>query len=315
MKILRWLLCHLLLITVLVSLSLGFVFRESLKEDFNHLTGKSNQSVKLETVAGEKTNKRQSSDESKSSTASLNDPEKESQTVNNVQKSVKLEQHSVSRTDAGKLASTPTNRVGLNAPSQDGRIISDPWAQVIPSNSEINKSSEPAERKLSSADEGSNFPPDNYIPEENGSESNPFASKGNSEQITLLSSGVSAHDQAPTRLKGRPDVPATGNSSVESSDYPAALADVRQLYWDGKTGAAQAAYERLMFDYPGQPEAAAELGNIFLQQGNRKAASWAYQNAIPRYLNLHREQEAINLMRFISQYDPAIAESLQKKYW
>jgi hypothetical protein len=108
---------------------------------------------------------------------------------------------------------------------------------------------------------------------------------------------------------------ASDNSSIESSDYLAALAEVRQLYWDGKAGAAQAAYERLMFDYPGQPEAAAELGNIFLQQGNRKAASWAYQNAIPRYLNLHREQEAINLMRFISQYDPAIAESLQKKYW
>ena len=74
-------------------------------------------------------------------------------------------------------------------------------------------------------------------------------------------------------------------------------------------------YEKLMFDYPEQPEAAAELGNIFLQQGNRKAASWAYQNAIPRYLKLHREQEAINLTNFISQYDPAIAESLHKKYW
>lgn len=281
MKILRWLLCHLLLVTVLVSLSLGFLFRESLKEDFYHLTGKSDQSVKDETVASEKVNKKQSSVKKKPSKLSTNDAEKKDQTVEVDQ--VKRNTH-------------------------------DPWAQVIPENSEINKPAEPVESNVFSG-EGSNFPPDDYIPEENGSELNSSASIGNKEEIALSSYTPSAPDQSPTLMQGRPEMPAGDNSSIKSSDYFAALAEVRKLYWDGKAGAAQATYEKLMFDYPDQPEAAAELGNIFLQQGNRKAASWAYQNAIPRYLNLHREQEAINLMRFISQYDPAIAESLQKKYW
>ncbi len=314
MKILRWLLCHLLLITVLVSLSLGYVFRESLKEDFNHMTGKSSQSVKDGTASSEKVNKKQSSAQKEPSKLSINNAEKKDQTEKVDQDKVKSQQQSASPADTNRFPNFYTDKAASSPPTQDKKNTHDPWAQVIPTNSERNKPVEPAEGIAFSA-EDSNFPPDDYIPEENGSESNPFTSKGNGDEIALLSSSASVPDQTSTLMQGRPEEPAADNSSIESSDYLAALAEVRQLYWDGKTGAAQAAYERLRFDYPGQPEAAAELGNIFLQQGNRKGASWAYQNAIPRYLNLHREQEAINLMRFISQYDPAIAESLQKKYW
>ena len=148
-----------------------------------------------------------------------------------------------------------------------------------------------------------NYPPENYDPEKNESETARLANRSavNENKPNIL---------GPVKPMLQRDEPAAG-----SSKYYLTLEEARQLQWDGNTGQAQAAYEKLMFDYPEQPEAAAELGNIFLQQGKRKAASWAYENAIPRYLKLHREQEAISLLRFVSQYDPAIAESLQKKYW
>ena len=314
MNILRWLLCHLLLIIVLVSLSLGFVFRDSLKEDFNQLTGKPEQPIKDETLASIKNNKKKSQVDNGASTLSMTDTAKKNPTTGIDQNKADLQQKSLYPADTGKLPANYTDRAGTNPPYQENKNAQDPWAPVVPSDSERYKPFEQAEGNASSA-QGSNFPPDDYIPEENGSDSNPSASNVNSEEDALLSSSVSADDQNPALMQSRSELPAAENSSIKSSDYLAALAEVRQLYWDGKTGAAQAAYETLMFDYPAQPEAAAELGNIFIQQGNRKAASWAYQNAIPRYLNLHREQEAINLMRFISQYDPAIAESLQKKYW
>jgi tetratricopeptide (TPR) repeat protein len=93
------------------------------------------------------------------------------------------------------------------------------------------------------------------------------------------------------------------------------LTEARRLYWDGQSRRARGVYEKLMFDFPKQPEAPAELGNLLMQSGNLDAAVWAYQNAIERYLNLQREQEAITLVDSISRIDPAIAESLQKKYW
>ncbi len=105
------------------------------------------------------------------------------------------------------------------------------------------------------------------------------------------------------------------NTAAAASDYIDALKEARRFYWEGKTGLAQKSYESLMFKYQDMPEAAAELGNMLLQQGNQNGATWAYKNAIPRYLNLHREQEAISIIKLLSQYDPAIAEKLQKKYW
>lgn len=101
----------------------------------------------------------------------------------------------------------------------------------------------------------------------------------------------------------------------EYNEYTAALDEARRLYWQGHSELASVAYERLILEYPKFPEAAEELGNVLLQQEDLDSATRAYSKAIQRHLNLHREREAISIISLISQYDPVIAEKLQKKFW
>lgn len=299
MNILRWLLCHLLLVIVLLSLSLGYVFRDSLKADFNRMTGNK---VQLGGQQNVKTNP------SASMPAAV--AKGTSEIKNNEPGRFELRQNSQAENDP------LSNKQNTDVASENSSIAgtaTDPWGQMLPSQPGANKPVE-AETNSASTVRASIFPPDDYVPEENGSPPGHSGSKFRSERSAKFATDSPANRDI-VRSPGQAGKLNTNESSSKSIAYNAALTNVRKLYWDGKTGTAQKMYEKLMFEYPEYPEAAAELGNIFLQQGNRKAASWAYQNAIPRYLNLHREQEAINLMRFISQYDPAIAESLQKKYW
>lgn len=301
MKIFRWLLCHLLLIILIISLILLFVFRDVLKQDINRLFGKTSQTTEVEIVSNNNS------------------------TINRSPDSVDIDNTSVSRGNGKTMQRTERTESGvpqavsagvegrqesdaqLSRPENDDKPqlteeVSDPWDRVLPEDTDKNVQlpSVGGEKSQSAAPI---YPPENYDPEKNESESATvvYRSAINENRPNIL---------APVKPTLQRDEPVSG-----SSEYYQTLEEARQLHWDGNTGQAQAAYEKLMFDYPEQPEAAAELGNIFLQQGNRKAASWAYQNAIPRYLKLHREQEAISLIRFVSQYDPAIAESLQKKYW
>ena len=210
----------------------------------------------------------------------------------------------------------------------------DPWdsvlagvkeGQVVTSDfgNDIQADPEPVAESTTAA----SFPPENYDPESSSSDAahhldSPIASSGfpisetqdfsagqPGENIPLIQENAPMQDLESTRES------VTNGKFPADQAYYAALEEARRVHWDGNAKSAQAVFERLMFEYPAMPEAPAELGNLFLQQGNREGAIWAYQNAIPRYLNLHREQEAINLTRFVSQYDPAIAESLQKKFW
>lgn len=310
MTILRWLLCHLIIITVLVSLSLGYVFRASLKEDFNRLTGNGSLEEKVEKLPVNSDSKKKISTDEPISASPANKKEKINRPVTNRQGINKPLQHPSSQAVTTRdLSQQQYNAVPENVSPEVGKV-NDPWGQIGSSKRDTNNSLANMDEKVSPGSE-SIFPPDDYIPEQNGPDAG-NTEKGR-EHAQILES--TAPKQMPDQAYGGTGFSADNASTTQPSAYLTALANVRKLYWNGKTGQAQEIYEKLMFDFPEQPEAAAELGNIFLQQGNRKAASWAYQNAIPRYLNLHREQEAINLTNFISQYDPAIAESLHKKYW
>ena len=308
MTILRWLLCHLIIITVFISLSLGYAFRDGLKEDFTRLTEKANSLEKVYKSEVYSGSKYKSHTNEAALSSSANERKKIDRSVEKKQVINKPQRHQYYQADnTENLRQQQDNAVSGNA-SIDPRKANDPWGQIGSSQSDTNKSMANVEEQAPSGSD-SIFPPDNYIPEDDGSASGETGSEKNLSQV--LTSTTSS--QMPDQVFGAHG--NTADTTTERSAYLTALANVRQLYWSGKTGQAQAIYEKLMFDYPEQPEAAAELGNIFLQQGNRKAASWAYQNAIPRYLKLHREQEAINLTDFISQYDPTIAESLHNKYW
>lgn len=176
--------------------------------------------------------------------------------------------------------------------------VDDPWRNVLDG---VNKQAmDSAKKPVADAALKSNFPPENYDPESSVAEDN------NMQPMAMY---------GPEKAASHAGDMETENTATATEDYFLALKEARRLYWEGKTGPAQAAYERLMFKYQDMPEAAAELGNMLLQQGDKNGATWAYKNAIPRYLSLHREQEAISIMKLLSQYDPAIVEKLQKKYW
>jgi hypothetical protein len=298
MKILRWLLCHLLFIILIVSLILLFVYRDVLKQDINRLFGNTSQTAEVEIVSSNQGTIYKRPDPVVVDTTSQD--RRSDKTKQNTESAIP---EAVSSGVEDRQLSDSQLRRPVNKPEkQPTEEVSDPWDRVLPADVDKNMQLPSVEgRKSESA--MPIYPPENYDPEKNETETASLVnrSKINKSDSTILD------PFNPTMQRSE--------SASGSSEYYLILEQARQLQWDGNTGQAQAAYEKLMFDYPEQPEAAAELGNIFLQQGNRKAATWAYQNAIPRYLKLHREQEAINLMRFVSQYDPAIAESLQKKYW
>ena len=306
MKIFRWLLCHLLSILIILSVVLIYVFRSELKEDFYRLSG--NSSVSSDSIPDG---------------ADRDPPEQPVQQPksNITGKTEKSNPQQANREPVNRAASSTAwgDRVtpgrqgenhGAAAKAPPTPAASDPWNEVLPAtvSNSAPAATAASQQPQEAVNSAGNFPPDDYDPESagQGSPGKGISDAGNLELVDAAPQG--APEPASSSAQQTADNP-------QANEYLRALEDVRQLYWSGKTGAARAAYEKLMFDYPEQPEAAAELGNIFLRQGDRKGASWAYQNAIPRYLNLHREEEAINLMRFISQYDPAIADSLQKKYW
>jgi hypothetical protein len=295
MKIFRWLLCHLLTIILVVSAALVYLSRETLTNDLNRMLGKQQQS----------------------SSAPVVDPADES-TADKKANISDARQH----TQQGSTAKP--SRTGVSPEMTPGSPAKpeDPWSRVIYADESTEKSA-PAEQivakqKKAESTGDPRFPPDDYDPESSGStggtelnrETGPSrypagtASANAAQSVNLRERGSGAD------IAGYPAA-----ESERAADYMDKLTEARRLYWEGKAGQAQASYEKLMFDYPNNPEAPAELGNLLMQQGNRKGAVWAYQSAIPRYLDLHREQEAINLVRSISQIDPAIAESLQKKYW
>ncbi len=195
------------------------------------------------------------------------------------------------------LTKDSSKAIAIEAPTtMPDQIANDPWGEVLNRTTISSDAVQPAVGPVAE----SRFPPENYDPESGVSD------KGTIQPKATVEYG---RQSAPTA-----SMPAKRSSPL-NKQYLTALEEARRLYWQGQAGLAQTAYERLMFEYQDLPEAAEELGNLLLQQGNTNGATWAYKNAVPRYLNLHREQEAISIIRLISQYDPVLAEKLQKKYW
>ena len=235
------------------------------------------------------------------------------------------------------MSDIQSDAVSAEAPQAESsakpeKLNNDPWDTVLQGvnekklpMSEFGSDMQATQAVEPTAEAG--FPPDNYDPEFSSTDtadntgsaggSDIYRNTATGNQPVEQSYGTQQllQDQASSQGLESPRGVMGVDKLEDKTKYFAALEKARRLHWDGNTVPAQAEFERLMFEYPAMPEAAADLGNLLLQQGNREGAIWAYQNAIPRYLNLHREQEAINLTRFVSQYDPAIAESLQKKYW
>lgn len=341
MKILRFLLCHLLSITLLVSCILLFLSRDTLKEDFNRLTGRVSQPAI--NVAADSSMAIQKQDEispAADDTATAPDHPEDTTVVADTN-DIPVNTAAVEAVPVVEPVIAESEQKAENdeamQPESDVKSqlkSEDPWDTVLAGvkesqvatsefGSDIQAEPEPVAESTATAI----FPPENYDPESSSSDASNhadsaiaspgfpiterqrFSAGQASENVPFIQENAPVQELVSTREN------VTNGQVAADQAYYAALEEARRMHWDGNAKSAQAAFERLMIEYPEMPEAAADLGNLFLQQGNREGAIWAYQNAIPRYLNLHREQEAINLTRFVSQYDPAIAESLQKKYW
>ena len=382
MKMFRWLLCHLLSITLLLSCVFLFLSRDALREDFNRLTGKTLQVAagdagssitntekdRLQSQAAGK-NMRPVVNQTENSTEALEPTVKtevtelvagepsravepqavepqtvepqtiEPQTVEpQTVEPQTIEPQTVEPSNVTPaMSDIQSDAVSAEAPQAESsakpeKLNNDPWDTVLQGvnekklpMSEFGSDMQATQAVEPTAEAG--FPPDNYDPEFSSTDtadntgsaggSDIYRNTATGNQPVEQSYGTQQllQDQASSQGLESPRGVMGVDKLEDKTKYFAALEKARRLHWDGNTVPAQAEFERLMFEYPAMPEAAADLGNLLLQQGNREGAIWAYQNAIPRYLNLHREQEAINLTRFVSQYDPAIAESLQKKYW
>jgi hypothetical protein len=302
MKAIRWLLCHLVTIILIISVVLLYSFRDELENDFDRMVGN--------TPETSSEDKKQQSAVGSNAVQSAKPIEKRlSDSVENKEQLVVDE----AVPDPGHQdKSSPQNpwRVGQNTEQNP----SDPWNRVLPESA-----AEQQKGELANA-EDSRFPPEGYDPETSGSQARdinadrrPVAEAQTAGPATPTQEQSGGMDRKDSTSAG--EVAAVDKVTGSNNQYTSMLTEARRLYWDGQSRRAQGVYEKLMFDFPRQPEAPAELGNLLMQAGNLDAAVWAYQNAIQRYLNLQREQEAITLVDSISRIDPAIAESLQKKYW
>jgi tetratricopeptide (TPR) repeat protein len=301
MKAIRWLLCHLVAIILITAVVLLYSFRDELENDFDRMVGNTPK------VSSE--NKKEQP-ATAGSTMQPAKPAEESPSdrVGNVEKAGIDE---AAADPAQQDESSPQNpwRVGQNTAQNP----SDPWNRVLPEPVVEQQQDEQAKP------EDSRFPPEDYDPETSGSQVRDINAERQLVEAQIAGPARPMQQQPGEmdRMESAPasEAPAVDKVTGNNNQYASMLTEARRLYWDGQSRRARGVYEKLMFDFPKQPEAPAELGNLLMQSGNLDAAVWAYQNAIERYLNLQREQEAITLVDSISRIDPAIAESLQKKYW
>jgi tetratricopeptide (TPR) repeat protein len=93
-------------------------------------------------------------------------------------------------------------------------------------------------------------------------------------------------------------------------DAVASLATARQAFWQQDLDGAIKAYRAAIAADPENPDAYGELGNIYLGQGERDAASQAYLEAGLRLIEQGRPERAVRLLRVISGLDRDRARTL-----
>ncbi|MCK5360706.1 MAG: hypothetical protein KAJ95_08765, partial [Gammaproteobacteria bacterium] len=130
MSIVRWLLCHLIIITLLVSLSLGYVFRDSLKEDFNRLTGKVNSPEKIEKPPVQSDSTKKITTDGANSASLAKTKEYIRGAVDNTQESNKPLQHQYPQVDTNQYSSQQQYNAVPESTATDVKKANDPWGQV-----------------------------------------------------------------------------------------------------------------------------------------------------------------------------------------
>ena len=340
MTFLRWISCHLILTIVVVSGMVAWYYRDALAADYARLTGKeiatpvavSNETVaqqEIETAPAPVPAPAPSMPSGQSTDASTRvDPVPGQPSIDVVESqqgdipgSQPADQQSQS--DAIQPGMFPPPEMPGPAFPEPGRDVVFPGqqqaaSQFAPPVENRVADSDPLAVPPGKPDSGSMFPPDDYDPETGrvAAAEQPGASMMGADPQQEMP-GVSVEPRFPAAVATVDDsqMPPQSRGKQDQSSYEARLETARRLLWAGDLDNARHEYEGLMAADPANPEVASELGNLLMQQDRVEEASQVYDAAIANFRRQQRDNEAIGLIRFISRYNPALADSLYNKYW
>ena len=337
MTILRWISCHLIITILVVSTAIAWFFKEDLSRDYARLTGNNTATMDAGADQHEQPSVQAQVAQQATQKATVTPPPPPrsvdpvpgdpAPTVEATGMDVPVEQEQPPAAAASKFPPEAVPGVDSAAPAPEATqpdmanypmdtarqaaVSSPPPMQqpVMP----------PAEVAVSADGPDSMFPPDDYDPETGRMMSAPEPAS----QMNMASRGPDTQPDMPT-MPRFPEpmadqqgsvVPGNAIGSQDATDFDARLENARRLLWAGDLDNARHEYESLMASDPDNPEVASELGNLLMQQDRLDAASRVYDTAIGNFRRQSRDNEAIGLIRFISRYNPTLADSLYNKYW
>jgi len=106
---------------------------------------------------------------------------------------------------------------------------------------------------------------------------------------------------------------AKENSNTEGKSQFGLINQARLAYQAGKVNKAIGQYLELIEHYPEDPNAHGELGNVYYSKGMWRLASLAYYEAAIQLMQSENKQQLHHLHRVIQGLDPEIANKLLEK--
>ena len=172
------------------------------------------------------------------------------------------------------------------------------------------------------------FPPDDYDPEagkskkhvsssdmQEAGQGQPHFRNESAPAASVFPQQSASHDMAAFDASAPVSGQQMKAGQQSTGDFQAQLESARRYLWGGELDKARQVYEILQTDHPDNPEIASELGNLLMQQNRVQEAGQVYEAAIVNFRRLDRDNEAIGLIRFISRYNPTLADTLYNKNW
>ncbi len=108
--------------------------------------------------------------------------------------------------------------------------------------------------------------------------------------------------------------PSESQTVSDDDQYQQQLNMARSWFWRRDLRNALLAYEGLVESWPARASAWGELGNLYMQTGNRGAAAEAYDRTINLLLDQHQEALAYPLLDVLYRLDAGRASELEQRF-
>ena len=336
MNIIRWFSCHLIILIIVISAALGWFYRQELANDFARLTNTNAVQARQDVSANMAKPSRPVSPEDISRTTPIS--EDVSSEAAQIQPGDAWSSEAAMPAAIQPGSEEPLPPATATVPGQDqvseysgdsGNAVPGIAPEFPDDSDSLLEQAQPVMPPLATeSDADSVFPPDDYDPELGKSierSSSDGAMRSEREQEGFRDDSAPASNMFPQQnthndyAASDTRIPVSGQvmrpASQSSDAFQAQLETARRLQWGGEIDKARQEYENLMLAQPDNPEVASELGNLLMQQNRIQEASRVYDSAIVNFRRLQRDNEAIGLIRFISRYNPTLADTLYNKYW